>query len=58
MDRLFTTATNTLTDYLLNNITDVSGNNIADLLTNEITTILLTFPYNINSTRSNSDRQL
>jgi hypothetical protein len=61
-DRLFTNATNnltnTLTDYLLNNITDVSGNNIADLLTNEITTILLTFPYNINNTRNNGDRQI
>ena len=61
MDRLITNATNTitntLTDYLLNNIqlnTDASGNNISDLLTNEITTILLTFPYNIN----NGDRQL
>jgi len=57
-DRLFTNATTTLTDYLLNNITDVSGNNIADLLTNEITTILLTFPYSINNTRNNSDRQI
>jgi len=61
MDRLFTSATNTLTDYLLNNIqlnTDASGNNISDLLTNEITTILLTFPYNINNTRNTSDRQI
>ena len=61
MERLFTNTTNTLTDYLLNNIqlnTDISGNNISDLLTNEITTILLTFPYNINNTRNNSDRQL
>jgi hypothetical protein len=56
MDRLFTSATNTLTNYLLN--TDTSGNNIADLLTNEITTILLTFPYNINNTRNTSDRQI
>jgi hypothetical protein len=61
MERLFTNTTNTLIDNLLNNIqlnTDISGNNISDLLTNEITTILLTFPYNINNTRNNSDRQL
>ena len=61
MERLFTNTTNILTDYLLNNIqlnTDISGNNISDLLTNEITTILLTFPYNINNTRNNSDSQL